>query len=49
MKTIAVQDVLCPRCHTKLGENLVGTITLKCHGCKAIVVIDNTKADVIRT
>jgi len=47
MKTFSVRDVRCPHCHTKLGENLVGSITIKCHGCKALVVIDNTKAPVI--
>ena len=41
-------DLRCPRCGTKLGENLKGSITIKCRGCKAIVVIDNTNEDVVK-
>lgn len=46
---LAVRDVRCPRCQAKLGENLVGSIILKCHQCKAIVAIDNTKTVVVQT
>lgn len=37
-------DVRCPRCDRKLGEDLVGKITLWCRTCRKEVTIDRQPA-----